>query len=315
MLYEYWPDRTQVGDTYFTGASRRDAFVASRTVDGLTDSHAFADRSILQNVTDPGTYASFDTIAKLDGAHNQDHFYGYQGRLEYRGAGLLQRFASFWSSLKFSGSGTINEVNQIEVRDVVSTGGGTINSHIGLFIRDLVTGTTKSAIAILQSTGFAIYAAGGARSYLKGNLAIGPQDIDTGVPIAVTSDITHNYAFAATTIDGAIFGVQGDKAIQFYTNAAARWEISIAGTGYVFRPVSNNTSDIGSTTRRVKALYATTLKPGDGTVTWTSGAGSPEGVVGAVIGSMYTRTDGAANTTLYVKESGAGNSNTGWVAK
>lgn len=43
------------------------------------------------------------------------------------------------------------------------------------------------------------------------------------------------------------------------------------------------------------------------------GAGSPEGVITAPVGALYTRTDGGENTTLYVKESGAGN--TGWVAK
>ena len=45
----------------------------------------------------------------------------------------------------------------------------------------------------------------------------------------------------------------------------------------------------------------------------TSGAGSPEGVLTAQIGSIYMRTDGGALTTLYVKETGTGN--TGWVAK
>jgi len=45
-----------------------------------------------------------------------------------------------------------------------------------------------------------------------------------------------------------------------------------------------------------------------------AGAGSPEGVVTAVVGSIYLRTtDGGAGTTFYVKESGTGN--TGWVAK
>lgn len=44
-----------------------------------------------------------------------------------------------------------------------------------------------------------------------------------------------------------------------------------------------------------------------------SGTGSPEGVLTAAIGSIYSRTDGGAGTTLYVKESGVGN--TGWVAK
>lgn len=52
---------------------------------------------------------------------------------------------------------------------------------------------------------------------------------------------------------------------------------------------------------------------GNGNVLWRCGAGTPEGAVTAPVGSLYTDTSGGANTTLYVKESGAGN--TGWVAK
>lgn len=43
------------------------------------------------------------------------------------------------------------------------------------------------------------------------------------------------------------------------------------------------------------------------------GTGTPEGSVTATVGSMFLRTDGGANTTLYIKESGTGN--TGWIAK
>lgn len=43
------------------------------------------------------------------------------------------------------------------------------------------------------------------------------------------------------------------------------------------------------------------------------GSGSPEGVVTAPIGATYSREDGGAGTSFYVKESGVGN--TGWVAK
>jgi hypothetical protein len=50
-----------------------------------------------------------------------------------------------------------------------------------------------------------------------------------------------------------------------------------------------------------------------GSITWTSGAGSPEGVVTAPIGSLYSRSDGGAGTSFYVKQSGTGN--TGWVGK
>lgn len=44
---------------------------------------------------------------------------------------------------------------------------------------------------------------------------------------------------------------------------------------------------------------------------WTGGTSSPEGVVTAPIGSIFSRTDGGVTTALYVKESGVGN--TGWV--
>lgn len=43
------------------------------------------------------------------------------------------------------------------------------------------------------------------------------------------------------------------------------------------------------------------------------GANTPEGSITANIGTLYLRTNGGANTTLYVKESGTGN--VGWIAK
>lgn len=43
------------------------------------------------------------------------------------------------------------------------------------------------------------------------------------------------------------------------------------------------------------------------------GTGSPNTVVSAPVGSLYINKSGGANTTLYVKESGTGN--TGWVPK
>lgn len=46
---------------------------------------------------------------------------------------------------------------------------------------------------------------------------------------------------------------------------------------------------------------------------WTSGSGTPEAAVTAPVGSLFSRTDGGASTSFYVKESGSGN--TGWVAK
>lgn len=73
-----------------------------------------------------------------------------------------------------------------------------------------------------------------------------------------------------------------------------------------------NTQDIGTAALDVRDIYL----GGDiyvATAKWSSGTGSPEGVKTAPVGSLYTRLDGGAGTTLYVKESGTGS--TGWVAK
>jgi hypothetical protein len=52
----------------------------------------------------------------------------------------------------------------------------------------------------------------------------------------------------------------------------------------------------------------------NGTAIWEKGNGSPEGVIAAPVGSFYSRLDGGAGTSWYVKESG-GSGDTGWVGK
>src|SRR5579872_6143319 len=47
---------------------------------------------------------------------------------------------------------------------------------------------------------------------------------------------------------------------------------------------------------------------------WSAGKGSPNGIVTGNVGDLYTRLDGAAGATLYVKETLSGKP-TGWVAK
>jgi len=79
----------------------------------------------------------------------------------------------------------------------------------------------------------------------------------------------------------------------------------------------NNTTLVGSLSGGGTLRLASALQLGgtasSGFPILVTGAGSPESVITAVVGSLYLRTNGGANTTLYVKESGTGN--TGWVAK
>lgn len=48
-------------------------------------------------------------------------------------------------------------------------------------------------------------------------------------------------------------------------------------------------------------------------VKFVKGYGTPENNIAAGVGSVYLREDGGASATLYIKESGTGD--TGWVAK
>ena len=113
-------------------------------------------------------------------------------------------------------------------------------------------------------------------------------------------------------------GVAGDyipTTIKFRCSTAALDRppvLTLRSDGLLY-PEGNNTQDLGHAVHRWANTYSANLRPGTGSVIWTSGSGSPEGVVTAAVGSMYTRTDGGVSSTLYVKESGTGN--TGWAVK
>lgn len=84
---------------------------------------------------------------------------------------------------------------------------------------------------------------------------------------------------------------------------------------------SNNTANLGRDGNGGMALGQSVPFVFSSTSSWfgteacrlLSSTGDPEGSVTAGVGSLFLRQDGGAGTTLYVKESGTGN--TGWVAK
>ena len=77
-------------------------------------------------------------------------------------------------------------------------------------------------------------------------------------------------------------------------------------------PSADATYDIGSTSARILNVYSAYYKFGSTTQMITNGVGTPEGAQSASIGSLFLRADGSTGTTLYVKQSGTGN--TGWTA-
>lgn len=122
---------------------------------------------------------------------------------------------------------------------------------------------------------------------------------------------TSLYPMGSFRVSGGVPRVEMGGGTSSPTNFIS-WNVDFRTAGH-WNPNADVTYNLGSTTLRYTNVYASNFRPGAGTATWTSGAGTPEGVVTATVGSMFTRTDGGASTTLYVKESGSGN--TGWIAK
>ncbi len=109
-----------------------------------------------------------------------------------------------------------------------------------------------------------------------------------GTDAALVKDSTGNYH---VNLDTTSYGGQWN------------WRFFSTGTG--------QSSIESSFYVRPNAAVTTTSTPTPNTV--TSGTGTPQGAVTAPIGSVYLNLSGGSGTTLYVKESGTGN--TGWVGK
>lgn len=130
-------------------------------------------------------------------------------------------------------------------------------------------------------------------------------------------------AFAG--VQASIIGING----QSYLDSAASGVVSIrnsAGTDFGRLQFGGTTASFPALKRSGTELHArladdsgftniyarTYFLGASATLSIRADAGSPESVVAAPVGSLYLRTDGGAGTTLYVKQSGTGN--TGWAA-
>jgi hypothetical protein len=182
---------------------------------------------------------------------------------------------------------------------------------IGCWMGDVVTTSGSPTSNWMAVQGYAINVSG---NYFNGDgyHLITPILI-TGVTYGI--NVNGNYFSAFPTCLNLGTGYSHD--VVFLTNSTrANTDAFVTGTvagGTAL--IQNWVYAISSPQLDLTGSLALTgsLLPGGTTCIWTSGAGTPQGSVTAPVGSLYTRTDGGASTTLYVKESGTGN--TGWVAK
>ena len=223
----------------------------------------------------------------------------------------------FNSSSTFAGTSemTWDATNKrVSLNGIVITKGGTGGSQ----------SSTNLAIGVNMSS--ALNTGGG-------NLAIGQNALS-----AITGNLS-NVAIGSGALRSISYAIGGDSdnnvALGFEAGRNRVLGGSLSNTknsifiGYqskgvnVVSPTPDNQIVIGA---QAEGDGSNTIRLGNTSITdlRTSGAitskysyygtGSPEGVVTADIGSFYSRTDGGAGTSFYVKESGMA-TNTGWIAK
>lgn len=246
--------------------------------------------------------------------------------------------------LVLASGGEVSGAQKASAAMAVWANGATWDRGIVFLNGALDTGSNMEAVAMQLGMRLAWYTSNGLQSWIKGDSARLTAISDTaatGYQIDAYRKRA-NYTDATGALDEVFrvsgYGYTGSADYQggyfqilqrtAFSGGGARFSFDISAKNTAgsdvqvtlngisdnsFAPFPDNTLSLGTASARWANSYAVNFRPGAGTAIWSSGAGTPEGAVTASVGSLYTRTDGGAGTTLYVKESGSGN--TGWVAK
>jgi hypothetical protein len=176
-------------------------------------------------------------------------------------------------------------------------------------VQDTVTGVDQRAImAIADDSEFDFTVVSNRTS---GGSAGTPEINVRGANNKVSVDVTNVSAYPAVAVsigDGTIDSSNTEVRLRRIDNCVrgVDWLGPASGTVHLTRDHVSLTS---SALTSVQAGSPSFKVFEDGVLT---GAGTPEGVVTAAVGALFKRTDGAAGTVLYAKETGSGN--TGWRA-
>jgi hypothetical protein len=184
-------------------------------------------------------------------------------------------------------------------------------------LEELGAGATLTGI---QMTGFASSAGLVAPILVSdnrflGTYASGRYNVTTATQLDDTQGMTFAQMSAITPANGSkIYVTDGSRAASVLAGASTG--ALAAYMNGVWTVINIDAVDKGSVqtvtgTKTFTDIAATRYFIG--TIFWSAGNGTPEGVVTAPVGSLFSRLDGGAITTLYVKTSGVGN--TGWTAK
>jgi hypothetical protein len=223
-----------------------------------------------------------------------------------------------------------NNLNAAIVGDLIGIGTNALQAATTGASRSIAIGTGALGKAAANGN-VAVGHNAGANSTNGDNVFVGylaGQTMTTGnlnVVIGSSAALSAVGVGGATAIGGQAVSGQNGVAVGSQTSATASGAVAngcdSSGTGattstandFMLGTANHNVKILGTLVVS-KTLDATVgFRHGNSTLpSWQKGTGTPEGVVTAPIGSIFSRTDGTTNTALYRKESGVGN--TGWIA-
>jgi hypothetical protein len=117
----------------------------------------------------------------------------------------------------------------------------------------------------------------------------------------------------ATAVSGTLqFGISVSGSMTTFLKLRSS-AVTVGNSSTPVEPASDNAQSLGTISVRWSGVYATNCYVGNSGTFWTSGSGNPNGHVSAPVGSLYTDTSGTSGHTLWVKDTGTGN--TGWTGK
>ncbi|NMX65415.1 tail fiber domain-containing protein [Pseudomonas sp. WS 5079] len=244
------------GDEELSGGAQRDAIVVGRTVEGLTDCHAFADRTVIDGVTDYGGYGTFDGTTILRGSNAQDHMFTFQDRNSYEGSGSIQAFYGMILRPTQYGTGHIASRVHIDVTGLrqPDSAGGTCTSEAAINVRQMSVADSSVVLRTDQAKvpgkeSLNIFFAGDAPSVMVGALKLGKMGLPGSIFEATSPGVGSATAFIESSPTSVFFGSQADAAISFYANALPRLEILSGASGGTVRPGTANTQLLGDSGR------------------------------------------------------------------
>jgi hypothetical protein len=253
-------------------------------------------------VTEQGGAAATG-ITALDGTVASCYF-----EVRHNSAGGNSLDAAFLTRNYFFGLGASRATNTRELNTSISS----LSEATNYKIVDITT-LTNSTSAVVE-----IIASG------RWGSGIGTEDVDTAtfsvyrnaagtVTVTCISNSAPNFyrnnGISIPVVTGNVvsFGYLTSTNGTTTTTQAASFNVKVVG--YFSSIAQFSSATIATSSAKQIGQQSISLN----TTLWTSGTGTPEGSIAAIVGSVYTRLDGSSGTTLYVKESGSGN--TGWVAK